>query len=296
MSGYRKFSFADHAKEFDGHIRASIRGLDDLRTEVVNASRYHVQGGTTVVDIGCSQGTVLRAIRDANRATRPGVRYLGIDVNSSFDVHWRANPVDDVEFRAVDARRHEFENTSLVISLFTLQFIPADDRVPLLRRIYDGLIEGGALIIAEKVLAQSARFERMLTTNYYGHKLRSFDQRVTYGVVRRMINKWLKAGASDDEKHRGFSAEEILQKALDLRGMMDPWEEPRLLDALHAAGFLPGEVQPLWRQHGLFGAWMARRGAERHTSQETTVMPSGTIIPIWVGRAPAPRSKRSTNG
>jgi tRNA (cmo5U34)-methyltransferase len=276
-----QFSFDDHARDFDRHLKASIRDIDGLRGDVVDLSRYHVQGGTTVVDIGCSQGTVLRAIRDANRATRPGVRYLGIDTEPSFDVHWRAHRADDLEFRVADARSHDFENASLVISLFTLQFIPARDRVPLLRRIYDGLIEGGMLIIAEKVLAQSARFQDMLTTNYYGHKLRSFDQRVIYGVVRQMINKWLKAGASDDEKHRG---------------MMDPWEEPRLLDALHAAGFLPGEVQPLWRQHGLFGAWMARRGAERHTSQETTVMPSGTIIPIWVGRAPAPQSKRSTNG
>jgi tRNA (cmo5U34)-methyltransferase len=258
-----QFSFDDHARDFDRHLKASIRDIDGLRGDVVHLSRYHVQGGTTVVDIGCSQGTVLRAIRDANRATRPGVRYLGIDVNSSFDVHWRANPVDDVEFRAVDARRHEFENTSLVISLFTLQFIPADDRVPLLRRIYDGLIEGGALIIAEKVLAQSARFERMLTTNYYGHKLRNF---------------------SDDE---------ILQKALDLRGMMDSWEEPRLLDALHSAGFR--SVQGLWRQHGLFGAWMAQRGAEqrgaeRRASQETsttTIMPRGTVIPIRLRRLAA---------
>jgi hypothetical protein len=45
------------------------------------------------------------------------------------------------------------------------------------------------------------------------------------------------------------------------------------LDALHAAGFRPDEVQGLWRQHGLFGAWVARRGAERHASQEMTVIP-----------------------
>jgi tRNA (cmo5U34)-methyltransferase len=261
-----QFSFADHARDFDSHIKASIRDIDGLRDDIVNLSRYHVQGGTNVVDIGCSEGTVLRAVRDANRATRPGVRYLGIDAEPSFGDHWRAHGADDLEFRVADARSHEFENASLVISLFTLQFIPARDRVPLLRRIYDGLIEGGALIIAEKVLANSARFQEMLTTNYHGYK------------------------------RRGFSADAILEKAFGLRGMMDPWEEPRLLGALHAAGFRPDEVQPLWRQHGLFGAWMARRGAERHTSQGTTVMPSGTVIPIWVGRAPTARSNRSTNG
>jgi tRNA (cmo5U34)-methyltransferase len=263
---FQHFSFADHAREFDSHIKASIRGIDDLRGDVVDLSRYHVQGGTTVVDIGCSEGTVLRAVRDANQDRWP-VSYLGIDVERGFRKHWRTRRARNIRFRICDARSFDgYENLSLVISLFTLQFIPANDRVPLLRRIYDGLIEGGALIIAEKVLANSTRFQEMLTTNYHGYKRRS------------------------------FSADAILEKALGLRGMMDPWEEPRLLGALHAAGFRPDEVQPLWRQHGLFGAWMARRGAERHTSQETTVMPSGTVIPIWVGRAPTPRSKRSTNG
>lgn len=230
MSGYREFSFADHAKEFDGHIRASIRGLDDLRTEVVNASRYHVQSGTVVIDVGCSEGTVLRSVRDANRATRPGVRYLGIDVEPSFESHWRERAADDLEFRFADARSHRFDDASLVISLFTFQFLPVRDRVPLLQRIHDGLVEGGALIIAEKVLANSARFQELCMVNYYDHKLRA------------------------------FSADEILKKALELRGMMDPWEETKLLDALRSAGFGPDDLQPLWRQHGLFGAWLARKG------------------------------------
>jgi tRNA (cmo5U34)-methyltransferase len=184
-----------------------------------------------VVDVGCSEGTVLRSVRDANRATRPDVRYLGIDVEPSFERHWRARAADDLEFRLADARSHRFEGASLVISLFTLQFIPARDRVPLLRGVHDGLVEGGALIIAEKVLAGSARFQEMLMINYYGDKLSS------------------------------FSADEILDKALGLRGMMDPWEETRLLDALRSAGFGSDDVQQLWRQHGLFGAWLARRSA-----------------------------------
>ena len=102
--------------------------------------------------------------------------------------------------------------------------------MPLLQRIHDGLVEGGALIIAEKVLANSARFQELCMVNYYDHKLRA------------------------------FSADEILKKALDLRGMMDPWEETKLLDALRSAGFGPDDLQPLWRQHGLFGAWLARKG------------------------------------
>src|SRR5262249_5178240 len=101
---------------------------------------------------------------------------------------------------------------------------------PLLQRIHDGLVEGGALIIAEKVLANSARFQELCMVNYYDHKLRA------------------------------FSADEILKKALDLRGMMDPWEETRLLDALSSVGCRSDDVQQLGRQQGLCGAWLARKG------------------------------------
>jgi hypothetical protein len=83
------FSFAAHAPDFDRHIRDSIPGLDDLRAKCVGLSRQSIENGTTVIDIGCSAGALLRAIRDANQPSRPSVRYLGIDKERSFGAHWR---------------------------------------------------------------------------------------------------------------------------------------------------------------------------------------------------------------
>jgi tRNA (cmo5U34)-methyltransferase len=55
--------------------------------------------------------------------------------------------------------------------LFTLQFIPPRDKLPLLRQIYNELVEGGALLSAEKTLAQTSRVQAAWTFCYYDQKL-----------------------------------------------------------------------------------------------------------------------------
>jgi tRNA (cmo5U34)-methyltransferase len=162
------FSFAAHARGFDQHIQESIPGLEILRAMSAEFSRYFVQNETKVVDIGCSTGALLRSIRDKNEPSRRSVNYLGIDEVQNFREHWRGRRAANLRFEVRDARSFDgFENMSLVCSHFTLQFIPERDRPALLRRVYEGLNDGGALIMAEKVLAKSAKFQDMLTFPFY---------------------------------------------------------------------------------------------------------------------------------
>jgi tRNA (cmo5U34)-methyltransferase len=172
ISDFPFAKYAKHADDFDQHIRNSIRGVDDLRDDCVDFSRYFVQSGTTVVDIGCSAGTLLRRTRDALEPSRPRVTYVGIDVEPYDD--WHSRRASNVRFEVRDAQSFVFENVSLAYSTFTMQFIPERDRSSLLRRMHDGLVEGGALIIAEKILAKDARSHDMLRSVYYGFKRRNF--------------------------------------------------------------------------------------------------------------------------
>jgi tRNA (cmo5U34)-methyltransferase len=217
------FPFAKYARDFDQHIRDSIPGYERLHDDMCGYSRNFVQKETTVVDIGCSEGTLLKSIRDWNQPSRPSVNYLGIDKEPEFGEQWRKLRADNVQFEIRDARWFDFENVSLACCIFTMQFIQERDRSSLLRRVYAGLNEGGALIIAEKVLASSAYFQDVLTFNYYDFKLRSFD-----------------------EKH-------TLDKQRSLRGQMIPWDEARWENALRGVGF---QVQRFW-QNGPFVAWLA---------------------------------------
>jgi tRNA (cmo5U34)-methyltransferase len=117
------------------------------------------------------------------------------------------------------------ENASLVISKFTVQFIPPMDKRALLRRIHDSLVEGGALMIAEKTLADTARLQDAVTFSYYDHKL-----------------------------ERGFTAEQILHKERQLRGQMTCMSEAELRDSLRQAGFT--EIERIWGE-APFAAFLA---------------------------------------
>ena len=127
-----------------------------------------------------------------------------------------------VEFKDIDARKYEYENSSLITSIFTLQFMPKSDREELITKIYNGLKRGGAYIFAEKTICESALVQDMITFNYYNYKRKS------------------------------FTTEDIMDKERTLRHMMKPntWKEieKMVLDA----GF--NVVQPFWRNHAFVGA------------------------------------------
>ena len=217
------FSFQDYAKDFDSHISRSIPGYHDLVRTCVRLARRFVQPGTTVVDVGCSTGHLLASIHESNKLARPDVNYVGLDCVPDFSVHWGRWENENVRFEVCDARSYlGFKNVSLACSLLTIQFIRPADKVHLLQRIYDGLVDGGALIISEKTLAETGRMQDALAFPYYDYKL-----------------------------EQGFSEKELLDKERSLRGLMNLWTEAELKQALRLVGFR--EIEPIWRNSAFVG-------------------------------------------
>jgi tRNA (cmo5U34)-methyltransferase len=220
------FSFRDHADAFDDHIGASIPGYKEvLLPECVRQSLRFVQPDTNVYDVGCSTGLLLDEIEVANRKARPGVRYIGVDVEQAFERHWDRRRRSNLDFKRADARRYKFRKASLISCLFMVQFIPEKDKRKMLRRLCDGLVDGGAMIIAEKTLAETARLQDALNGPYYDYK-----------------------------REMGFSAEQILDKEHSLRGQMTSWSEAELREVLRIAGCR--EMNPFWRTSS-FVAYLA---------------------------------------
>jgi tRNA (cmo5U34)-methyltransferase len=211
----KDFSFAEHALTFDRHIKDSIPGYASLVKRTLRYSRRFVQPHSNVYDIGCSSGRTLASISRANSHSRTGVKYIGIDCEPGFEPLWHKHRAPDLRFVCGDARNLPLENASLVISHFIVQFILPKDKRALLRRVHDGLVVGGALIIAEKVLAPTPRLQEAVTSLYHQYKL-----------------------------ERGFTAEQILHKARQLDGQMTCMSEAELRHALQEAGFT--EIERIW--------------------------------------------------
>jgi tRNA (cmo5U34)-methyltransferase len=219
----KDFSFEDHVAAFDRHIGQSIPGYEKiLLPECVRQSRRFIQAATDVYDVGCSTGRLLKKIRAENRKARARVTYIGIDCEPAFQSRWPKQK--DLQFVLGDAVDYPYENASLVIDLFTTQFVREADKRRLLKRIHDGLVDGGALIMAEKVYAETGRMQDAMQSTYY------------------------------EFKRLKFTAEQILDKEQRLRGLMTCWTESELWHALRAAGFR--EMNPIFRA-GFFVAYLA---------------------------------------
>lgn len=209
------FSFGFQAPTFNDHIRRSIPGYDDLLAQCRVLSRRFVRTASKVIDIGCSTGHFIADIAEHN-VSRSNVAYIGIDIETRFMESWKRLDCPNLRFLIDDVRQYSgYDGSSLVSSFFTLQFLREDDRVPLLKKINDGLIEGGALIVAEKILANTSRLQDALTFPYYDFKIGN-----------------------------GFTAEEVLSKERMLRGQMTLWKQEELQLALQSAGFT--ELQIIW--------------------------------------------------
>ena len=221
------FTFAHREEGFDEHIEKSIRGYSNLIEDVVSLSRYFVEDETNVIDIGCSTGKMTKALIDYNLDHSKNASYIGLEIADGFDDDLKKRKkeleyYEYVDFAKLDARTYEYENCSLITSIFTLQFMPKYDRKDLLQNIYDGLNCGGAYIFAEKTICENALVQDMITFNYYDYKRKSFD------------------------------TEDIMNKERTLRHMMKPntWKE--IEEMLENVGF--SVIQPFWRNHAFVGA------------------------------------------
>lgn len=214
------FSFTSRASKFDEHIDNSIRGYSFLRKDVAAMSRYFVENDTNVIDIGCSQGTLIRSIREINTQA-PTAAYYGIDVNPAFQQHWKDE--ENLHYFISDITKDEFRwgNLSLAISLFTFQFIPERHRLNLMKTIYDNLIEGGAFIFSEKVFSINAKIQNMMEFMYY------------------------------DYKKEHFTEKQILDKEEELRHLAKLTNENLLSQQLRSIGFRG--IQSFWRNYNFVG-------------------------------------------
>jgi tRNA (cmo5U34)-methyltransferase len=214
-----KFSFSNFSSHFDQHINTSIRGYSDLRNDVVSISKYFVEEGTTVLDLGCSQGSLLQKIKELNTHVSTA-KYVGVDVNDDFKSHWVEDP--NLKYVVDDITTMEFpSDMSLVISLFTFQFISERHRLPLMKKIFDNLMEGGAFVFSEKVLSISGKIQNMMEFIYY------------------------------DYKKQFFSEKQILDKEMELRHLAKLTNEDLLIKQLLGVGFR--YIQPFWRNHNFVG-------------------------------------------
>lgn len=214
------------ADNFDEMLERSIPQYDVMRDTVADLVDIYAEPGGWIVDLGCSSGGALDPI-----LTRRGARnrYLGVETSEPmvaaardrFD-GWE----DWVTIKHEDLRTYYPPVPATVtIAVLTLMFVPIEHRQRIVARAYDQLGDGGALIVVEKVLGDSAALDETFVKLYY-----------------------------DRKASNGYTADEIERKRLALEGVLVPvtakWNE----QLLRRAGFRA--VDCFWRWAN-FAGWVA---------------------------------------
>ena len=228
----QKFTFAQREEGFDAHIEHSIRGYTNLWNDVLKYSEYFVENDASVVDVGCSTGKLLKAMHEQNIAFAPNAKYFGIEIEEDFfpdfdkDEELYAESGFHLKYHRGDVRDFKFQDSTLITSIFTLQFIPENQRRDIVKQIYSGLRHGGAFIFAEKTISECSKIQDIRTFTYY------------------------------DYKREHFTSDDILNKERELRHMMKLNTRNELLSICAGAGFDFKRMDTFWQNHG-FTAFIA---------------------------------------
>ncbi len=143
------------AHVFPDMIRRSVPGYDVVIPMLGLFAERYAKTNTNIYDLGCSLGAATLSMR--RRITQDGCRIIAVDNSESMTEQCRVHIENDesptqVEVMCEDILNVSIKNASMVVINFTLQFIKPGLREKLLQTIYTGLIQGGILLIADKIV------------------------------------------------------------------------------------------------------------------------------------------------
>ena len=217
----------DVTKVFGDMLSRSIPNYETMRELCFRVGRNFLHEGSVVADIGCSNGlSVEKFVR-----AYPDNHFILNDVSEPMLSACRERYREEVESGNVVVLNYDlrdgvpFSGVDLCISCLTIQFTPIEYRQKILSAIYDGLREGGALILVEKVLGKTSTLDSLFVKEYY-----------------------------DIKRENGYSEERIATKRKSLEGVLVPLTSEFNEHLLDGAGFRKYDC--FWRCLN-FCAWVA---------------------------------------
>jgi len=149
---------------FPDMIRRSVPGYSTMITMIGLLAEQYAQPGSHLYDLGCSLGASTLAMR--RRVPHHDCHIIAVDNSEAMVEHCRDNIAEDIspitaDVVCGDIRKLTFENASVVVLNFTLQFLPPADRLQLLQNIHQGLRPGGVLLLSEKITFEDSREKQL---------------------------------------------------------------------------------------------------------------------------------------
>jgi tRNA (cmo5U34)-methyltransferase len=158
-------------------------------------------------------------------------RFVGVEISKPMADVCRQRFAGLIDASVVEIRDDDLRTTyppvraSVTLAVLTLQFIPIEHRQRLVKAIFDSTLDGGCLIVVEKVLGHTCDIDDVLVEQY---------QRL--------------------KKTNGYSDDDIERKRLALEGVLVPVTARWNRELLVGAGFR--QIDCFWRWMN-FAGWLA---------------------------------------
>ncbi len=217
LANIANFNFdAQVADVFTDMIERSVPGYRAIITMIETLSEHYAQPGSSLYDLGCSLGAATLSM--ARGLNAKNCRIIAIDNSTAMVARCRksierVHTCSNVHVVEEDIVTTEINNASVVVINFTLQFIPPEERLRLLEKIYQGMRPGGVLILSEKVLFDDAHLNDLLIDIHH-----------------------------DFKRAHGYSDLEVSQKRSALENVLVPETIPAHRERLIKAGFSSVDV------------------------------------------------------
>lgn len=201
---------------FPDMIKRSVPGYTTIISMIGQLSERYAQSGSRCYDLGCSLGAATLAMR--HRIRSADCQIVAVD-NSNAMIDRCAKVIDadsgevPVQLLCSDLQDVAIENASMVVLNFTLQFIAKAERTQIIKRIYDGLLPGGVLILSEKLAFEDNHHQELMIELHHNFK-----------------------------RSNGYSDLEIAQKRSAIEDVLIPETLDEHRTRLQAAGFTSSDV------------------------------------------------------
>jgi len=205
------FSFNDEVVNvFPDMIKRSVPGYSTILGMISDLASRYVQANSNCYDLGCSLGAASLAIRTGINSN--GCHIIGVDnskamisrcesiINTSTN-HNSSSPIP-ISLHCNNIEDVVIENASMVVLNFTLQFIPLEQRLALLQRIYDGLLPNGILLLSEKVVFDDKPHQQLMTELYHNFKRSNGYSDLEIAQKRTALEEVLRPETLESHKER----------------------------------------------------------------------------------------------
>lgn len=146
----------DHkvAEVFDDMIKRSVPGYGAIISMIGCLAEQYGRPNSHYYDLGSSLGAASFAI--LNHLDQDNCRLIAVDNSPAMAERCRSRLAAlktsaKIDVQCADIRDVPIEQAAMVVLNFTLQFIEPERRAGLMKRICAGMLDGGVLVISEKI-------------------------------------------------------------------------------------------------------------------------------------------------